>query len=313
MEVILDEEEVAIDVVPLATKPPTIIDWKIHKEGKNNYFQIIRADGSSKMYLVFSQLLKSVDREDLVELYKLVKAKYGWTRLVEDMDFLLWGDLKTKFEPHVESRKSREVAKNGLQSVLSWKLFDSCGVHCLSLQSGMIYMLYKVNAAEGVNAASKEVSTPELESIVRRLDSLVYKREVLRARVRFDSFIELSLASKRFCLCPLGEVINCYDDEFELSWTLWERSEDIEALLVKGGFQPERLARGLEVGLIRRIQGIGCSVLEFLGVGTTFDIFQNIHILYLQYGVLTSSGYGVLIFFPLWSLVSAGTDTPYLP
>ncbi|GJV40741.1 hypothetical protein Tco_1419181 [Tanacetum coccineum] len=72
-------------------------------------------------------------------------------------------------------------------------------------------------------------------------------------------------------------------------------------------------SKGLEVGSIRRIQGIGYGVLEFLGVGTTFDIFQNIHILYLQYGVLTSSGYGVLIFFPLWSLVSAGTDTPYLP
>ncbi|GJX54049.1 hypothetical protein Tco_0282418 [Tanacetum coccineum] len=37
MKVIPDEEEVAMDVVPLATKPPTIIDWKIHKEGKNNY------------------------------------------------------------------------------------------------------------------------------------------------------------------------------------------------------------------------------------------------------------------------------------
>ncbi|GKC95470.1 hypothetical protein Tco_1160912, partial [Tanacetum coccineum] len=47
----------------------------------------------------------------------------------------------------------------------------------------------------------------------------------------------------------------------------------------------------------------------FLGVGTTFDIFQNIRILYIKYGILTSSGYGVLIFFPLWSLVSAGTDT----
>ncbi|GJU92299.1 hypothetical protein Tco_1304722 [Tanacetum coccineum] len=102
MEVIPDEEEVAIDVVPLATKPPTIVDWKIHKEGKNSYFQIIRADGSSKMYLVFSQLLKSVDREDLVELYKLVKAKYRSTRPVEDMDLLLWGYLKTMFEPHVE-------------------------------------------------------------------------------------------------------------------------------------------------------------------------------------------------------------------
>ncbi|GJX26308.1 hypothetical protein Tco_0232604 [Tanacetum coccineum] len=65
--------------------------------------------------------------------------------------------------------------------------------------------------------------------------------------------------------------------------------------------------------LIRRIQGIGYGVLEFLGVGTTFDIFQNIHILYLQYGVLTSSRYDVLIFTPLWSLVDVGTDTSYLP
>ncbi|GJV88854.1 hypothetical protein Tco_1532792 [Tanacetum coccineum] len=86
-----------------------------------------------------------------------------------------------------------------------------------------------------------------------------------------------------------------------------------DTILCKKGFQLERLAQGLEVGLIRCIQGIGYGILKFLGVRTTFDIFQNIHILYLQYNVLTSFGYGVLIFFPLWSLVSAGTDTPYLP
>ncbi|GKE51051.1 hypothetical protein Tco_1486207, partial [Tanacetum coccineum] len=41
------------------------------------------------------------------------------------------------------------------------------------------------------------------------------------------------------------------------------------------------------VGWIRRIQGIGYGVLEFLEVGTTFDIFQNIiFIPYFQYGVL---------------------------
>ncbi|GJW46688.1 hypothetical protein Tco_0078334 [Tanacetum coccineum] len=57
----------------------------------------------------------------------------------------------------------------------------------------------------------------------------------------------------------------------------------------------------------------------FLGVGTTFDIFQNIHILYLQYGILVFSGYGVLILFPLWSFgecrhryaVSSLMDTAY--
>ncbi|GJS77125.1 hypothetical protein Tco_0727006 [Tanacetum coccineum] len=36
MKVIPDEEEVAIDAVHLATKPPTIFDWKIYKEGKKN-------------------------------------------------------------------------------------------------------------------------------------------------------------------------------------------------------------------------------------------------------------------------------------
>ncbi|GKD76488.1 hypothetical protein Tco_1339109 [Tanacetum coccineum] len=68
MKIIHDEEEVAIDVIPLATKPPTIVDWKIHKEGKKNYYQIIRADRSSKMYLVFSHMLKSFDKEDFETL-----------------------------------------------------------------------------------------------------------------------------------------------------------------------------------------------------------------------------------------------------
>ncbi|GJZ29809.1 hypothetical protein Tco_0574456 [Tanacetum coccineum] len=104
IKVIPDEEEVAIDVVPLATKPPTIVDWKIHKEGKKSYYQIIRTDGKLQMYIVFSQMLKSFSREDLEDLYKLVKAKYASTRPVEDLDLILYGYLKTVFEPHVEDQ-----------------------------------------------------------------------------------------------------------------------------------------------------------------------------------------------------------------
>ncbi|GJT96130.1 hypothetical protein Tco_1091648 [Tanacetum coccineum] len=71
---------------------------------------------------------------------------------------------------------------------------------------------------------------------------------------------------------------------------------------------------GLEVGWIRRIQVLDTAYWGFLGVGTTLDIFQNIILIqYLEYGVLSLSGYGVLSFILLWSLVSAGTDTPYLP
>ncbi|GKA60960.1 ribonuclease H-like domain-containing protein, partial [Tanacetum coccineum] len=79
IEVVPDKEEVAIDAIILATKPPSIVNYKIHKEGKKTYYQIIRADGSSKMYLVLSHMLKSFDREDLETLCKLIKAEEGPT------------------------------------------------------------------------------------------------------------------------------------------------------------------------------------------------------------------------------------------
>ncbi|GJV68174.1 hypothetical protein Tco_1483683 [Tanacetum coccineum] len=138
MKIIPDEDEVAIDAIPLAVKSPMIVDWKIYKEGRKSYYQIMRADGKSQMYMFFSQMLKSFDREDLEDLYKLVKAKYESTRPVEDLDLLLWGDLKTMFEPHVEDKVWRNQQE---YKVLNWKLYDSCGVHSLMMQHVQIYML----------------------------------------------------------------------------------------------------------------------------------------------------------------------------
>nr|GEU58012.1 hypothetical protein [Tanacetum cinerariifolium] len=45
IETILDEKEVAIDAISLAVKSPRIVDWKINKEGKKSYYQIVRANG----------------------------------------------------------------------------------------------------------------------------------------------------------------------------------------------------------------------------------------------------------------------------
>nr|GFC58473.1 hypothetical protein [Tanacetum cinerariifolium] len=104
MKIIPGEEEVAIDAIPLAVKSSNIIDWKIHKEGKKSYYQVIRADGESKMCMVFNRMLTEFDREDLENLYSLVKAKYVSTKPVEDLDLLLWGDLKTMLESHVEDQ-----------------------------------------------------------------------------------------------------------------------------------------------------------------------------------------------------------------
>ncbi|GJS66582.1 hypothetical protein Tco_0681146 [Tanacetum coccineum] len=85
-----------------------------------------------------SQMLKSFNREDLEDLYKLVKARYGSKRPVESMDYLLWNDMKTMFEPHIEDAKWRN--QQGYK-VLEWKLCDSCREHSLMMQSMQSYML----------------------------------------------------------------------------------------------------------------------------------------------------------------------------
>ncbi|GKC08354.1 hypothetical protein Tco_0999964, partial [Tanacetum coccineum] len=44
-EIVLEDED-TVDVIPLAVKPAPIVDWKINKEDKKSYYQIMRADGS---------------------------------------------------------------------------------------------------------------------------------------------------------------------------------------------------------------------------------------------------------------------------
>ncbi|GJT41936.1 hypothetical protein Tco_0941801 [Tanacetum coccineum] len=185
MEVIPDEEEVAIDDVPLAIKSLKIVDWKIHKEGKKSYYQIVRADGNSQMYMIFSQMLKSFNKEDLEDLYKLVKARYGSTRLVESMDYLLWNDLKTMFEPHVEDAIRIYVDLHaGRKEIPSYTTYNyryaeqkALGrivrIKRLLNAASITAAHIKVNAAQlRVNAASEEVSTVEL---VRQNENVVEK------------------------------------------------------------------------------------------------------------------------------------------
>ncbi|GJR76015.1 hypothetical protein Tco_0088380 [Tanacetum coccineum] len=138
MEIVVDEEEIAVDAIPLATKPPIIVDWKIIKEGKMGYFQIIRADGSSRRYSSMIKMLQNIDREDLETLWKLVKAKHGSSRPEEAYERVLWGDMKVMFEPDIESEVWRNLQGH---KVTVWKLFSSSGVHFVRFQNLHIFML----------------------------------------------------------------------------------------------------------------------------------------------------------------------------
>ncbi|GKA37713.1 ribonuclease H-like domain-containing protein [Tanacetum coccineum] len=76
LEIIPDDgDDVTIDATPLSTKSLTIVDYKIYKERKKSYFQIIIAD---------------------------VKARFKKIEPMNYMDNFLLLNLKTMFEHHVE-------------------------------------------------------------------------------------------------------------------------------------------------------------------------------------------------------------------
>nr|GEX02341.1 hypothetical protein [Tanacetum cinerariifolium] len=65
---IVPDEDISIDAILLATKPPVIVEYKIVKERKISTYHIIRADGSIKRYTSMTKLLENIDREDLETL-----------------------------------------------------------------------------------------------------------------------------------------------------------------------------------------------------------------------------------------------------
>ncbi|GKA92120.1 putative ribonuclease H-like domain-containing protein [Tanacetum coccineum] len=74
---LVPREEFAMEIESLATKYP-IVDWKTHVLTENfMYYQIIRADGGSKNYKIFSGLLDDFDRQDVMDLHRLVEERYA--------------------------------------------------------------------------------------------------------------------------------------------------------------------------------------------------------------------------------------------
>ncbi|GJY74963.1 hypothetical protein Tco_0479394 [Tanacetum coccineum] len=122
--VIKKDEDITIDAIPLATKLPVIINYKLHKE----------------------------DREDLEVLWRIVKTKFSDTRPEDEFERVLWGDLKVMFEPDSTSDVWRML--QGYR-VTIWKLIDSSGVHFSKVTTvsikisiaGTYYCLCSVSAA----------------------------------------------------------------------------------------------------------------------------------------------------------------------
>nr|GEV05212.1 hypothetical protein [Tanacetum cinerariifolium] len=112
-----DEDDVFVNVTPLSSKPPTIVDYKIYKEEKKEHFQII-------------------------EQMKIVKERFKESQPKEVLDVFLWHTLKVMFE-HTEEDSvwKHKKGPQGLARMKNWKLFDSCRVHRVTLDTIQLFLL----------------------------------------------------------------------------------------------------------------------------------------------------------------------------
>nr|GFA00799.1 hypothetical protein [Tanacetum cinerariifolium] len=77
---------------------------KVHTEGKRSCWKITRLGGSSASYQFFIDMLKHLDREDLNQLWRIVKESLSNRQPTSDKEMELWVELKRLYEPDDEDQ-----------------------------------------------------------------------------------------------------------------------------------------------------------------------------------------------------------------
>ncbi|GJW30342.1 hypothetical protein Tco_0047217 [Tanacetum coccineum] len=93
-------------------------------------------------YHIIDQEVYSEDtiKDDLIKLWSLVYERFNSIELIDDKVKELWVELKRLFEPG-ENDTLWKIQRY-MHDLLTWKLYDTCGVHHVSTERGHdIFML----------------------------------------------------------------------------------------------------------------------------------------------------------------------------
>ncbi|GJV78918.1 hypothetical protein Tco_1514788 [Tanacetum coccineum] len=107
-----------------------------------DYLVVYRANGHFRDFNYLIEVLHIFDRHDLFHLYDLVMKQYSEIT-PEDIELILWGDLKIMMESSTEENDQGDFWNNQQEwEIVRWRLYEACGVCILELKDGtVIYML----------------------------------------------------------------------------------------------------------------------------------------------------------------------------
>nr|GEW64675.1 synaptobrevin, longin-like domain protein [Tanacetum cinerariifolium] len=92
---------------------------------------------------VYVEALQHFDREDLNQLWALVKETLNIRQATSDKEKELWVELKRLFEPDVEDQLWTHTQAM-MHDLVEWILYDSCGVHHVLTKDQEIFMLVEM-------------------------------------------------------------------------------------------------------------------------------------------------------------------------
>ncbi|GJS71195.1 hypothetical protein Tco_0704036 [Tanacetum coccineum] len=137
VEIIPDEEEVTIKAIHLAVKSASIVGWKIHKEGRKSYYQIVRADGKMQH----------------AHIYMLVEKKYPL--VPSTLSMMLEKKLQIDYESEMAYQLLKSIGRIvGIKSLLN--VVGIAAAHVF-VNVARIKTASEVNAAERVTTAQENI------------------------------------------------------------------------------------------------------------------------------------------------------------
>ncbi|GJS52733.1 hypothetical protein Tco_0626095 [Tanacetum coccineum] len=111
-----EESVEAMNPTPLDTKSNIVANWKIFQQA----------------------CLNDLQRGSYCSVHWFMQ-KYGTNRPEDAYDRVLWSDLRTMFDPPLNEDAIWSLPLQ--QKMISWRYYDKCAVHCLTLEACNIYML----------------------------------------------------------------------------------------------------------------------------------------------------------------------------
>nr|GEZ55830.1 hypothetical protein [Tanacetum cinerariifolium] len=143
LKVVADEDDdVFVEATPIGTKVP-VVNYEIVMINNKPRYKIFRANDTHQLYTSFITLLKNFDREDLEDLWKIVKARFSTSKPNNFTNDYLLATLKNMFEKTdaQDVLWRSQQTEHGQALVKSWKLLTSCGVHIITFTTIMFVLL----------------------------------------------------------------------------------------------------------------------------------------------------------------------------